>query len=403
MDDIHPLIAIIGAGPGGLTLARLLTLRSIPYTIFELRTKFNSSKATGTLDLHAETGQNALRQCGLWAKAEALFQPDGEDKYICDKNGEVLHYNSGHPQLSRPEIDRIDLIKILRESVPEENILWNHKLISISPTSANRWHLEFEGREGENHEFDLVVGADGAWSRIRTALSEVQPLHSKTNCIITHVTDVDNTQPDIAKQIRNGTYWCLGDRKSIIYQRDGHGSLLAYLMVTSPNPSYIYPKRGGSTVDLAKLAPKALLSELISHPDLFASWGESLKAIVTASSLEAEHCKLVPIYMLPIGFSWESRTGITLIGDAAHLMTPFAGEGVNMAMIDAVEIADAIVKASKGIMTLAQAIMNYEKVMFARTKKIAQDSVDAQELFFAETSPNSLVAWMSEMIAKADS
>jgi 2-polyprenyl-6-methoxyphenol hydroxylase-like FAD-dependent oxidoreductase len=77
------------------------------------------------------------------------------------------------------------------------------------------------------------------------------------------------------------------------------------------------------------------------------------------------------LYMLPIGHQWQNKPGITLIGDTAHLMTPFAGEGVNMAMKDALDPAEALVLASsQNFEDVTERITRFERSMFKRASTV---------------------------------
>jgi 2-polyprenyl-6-methoxyphenol hydroxylase-like FAD-dependent oxidoreductase len=98
--------------------------------------------------------------------------------------------------------------------------------------------------------------------------------------------------------------------------------------------------------------------------------------------------------MLPVGFKWQHQGGVTLLGDAAHLMTPFAGLGVNIAFEDAMKLADAIIDAGKDGKkgALDARTTAFEEDMFMRAKK-AERLTDGmmRDMFFSEGAPRSSI------------
>jgi 2-polyprenyl-6-methoxyphenol hydroxylase-like FAD-dependent oxidoreductase len=160
-----PTIAIIGAGPSGLTLARLLSLQNIPYTIYERDISPSSNLAGGSLDIHAETGQQALIQAGLFTEFKKYARYEDTCVRLTDKVGKkVLEMGQGR---DAPEIDRIELRKILLESIPGERVKWGYVLKEASVGKDGRQVLWFGNGEVADG-FKLIVGADGAWSKVRS-------------------------------------------------------------------------------------------------------------------------------------------------------------------------------------------------------------------------------------------
>ena len=95
-----------------------------------------------------------------------------------------------------------------------------------------------------------------------------------------------------------------------------------------------------------------------------------------------------------VGIRWENKPGVTLLGDAAHLMTPFMGEGVNTAMRDAVELANVIEGAIKdgGENALDQRIQKYEREMFKRVEPVTRKTEDMMKLMlFTEGAPRTVM------------
>ncbi|KAF4628630.1 hypothetical protein G7Y89_g9522 [Cudoniella acicularis] len=172
-------IAIIGGGPAGLTLGLLLHKRGIPFTIFELRQRPTDEELTepaGSLDLHEESGLAAIRECGLFDEFIALTGDCTEASRISDKDGNILFTDDGELS-NRPEISRHKIINLLFSHLPASTIKWDHKLICATSSTASG-HIEIELDFGEKgrQTFDLVISADGAWSRVRPLLTDVTNL-----------------------------------------------------------------------------------------------------------------------------------------------------------------------------------------------------------------------------------
>ena len=159
-----PIIAIIGGGPCGLTLARLLECKGIDYVVYERDESENSNRAGGSLDIRPETGQHALREGGLFDEFKRYARYDDTVFAVADKLGKrLLQLGQGR---DAPEIDRSDLRQILLDAIPKDKVKWGHALISATVGENNRPVLRFANGVVLSG-FKLVVGADGAWSKIR--------------------------------------------------------------------------------------------------------------------------------------------------------------------------------------------------------------------------------------------
>jgi 2-polyprenyl-6-methoxyphenol hydroxylase-like FAD-dependent oxidoreductase len=322
---------------------------------------------------------------------------------LASKDGAIQHRDKGVG--GRPEIPRNSLTHLLLESIPKENIKWENKVTSIQQASdGKKWLLNFakitsssESAEAERPEtFDLVVGADGAWSKIRPFLTSATPQYAGVHCITLTIPNLTAKHPHFASMVGGGSYVACGDGKTIMAQRGSVDSVRMYLMLKSPSSTYL------SDTSLDALSPSQLKQKLLTSSELYATWGESLKDLLCAAcDAEAEGGEEIsakPLYMLPVGHTWTHRQGLTLIGDAAHLMTPFAGEGVNMAMLDALELSQGIIKAvADGAgYSLDAAVKQYEEGMFPRAAETTAEAERNKEMVFSKDSPKEFVQFFKD-------
>lgn len=162
----------------------------------------------------------------------------------------------------------------------------------------------------------------------------------------------------------------------------GDGSYRVYLGLVVPED---FAKSG--VVDLSKADGYAARSEFITNANFFGTWGSELKDLI-ANSQGA--FKAWPLYHLASSaLCWNHVRGVTVIGDAAHLSTPFVGEGVNCSMFDSLVLARQIVE--HGLDKLDAAVEAYEKDMFERGKDLIERSNGTAGLLFAPDAPKPLL------------
>ncbi len=368
-------IAIIGGGPGGLTLARILLQRGIQSTVFELDEHPLSRPQGGTLDLHPESGQFALRHAGLEAEFRSIARYEDQETRLYDKTGKLHHEDSDAQNGDRPEADRGQLRQILLDSLPEGVVRWGCKMSSIKPLEDGTYAVSFDN--GESGIFDLAVGADGAWSRIRPLVSDAKPDYTGVTFVEVGIDDVDTQYPEIAHTVGHGTMFALSDGKALVSQRNSNAHIRTYVSLRKPED---WSSNGG--LDLS--SPANSRACLIAH---FSDWSPKLLSLIAYCN---DRIVPLPLYALPIGHSWTNRVGITLLGDAAHLMSPFSGEGVNSAMLDAAELAIALAEAEDW----TTAVKSYEAGMFGRAEQAAQWAAGGLEGTMSDDGLASTLEWM---------
>ncbi|MFE2677862.1 FAD-dependent oxidoreductase [Streptomyces hygroscopicus] len=364
-------IAIVGGGLGGLTLARVLHVHGIASTVYELDASPTARDQGGTLDLDAESGQRALLHAGLLEEFRLLSRPEGEELRVLGKDATVgLRIPPPEPGESdgRPEIDRRALRGLLLDSLPEGTVRWGHKVRSVATGATGRPTLTLT--DGRTVEPDLLVGADGAWSRVRPLLSDADPVYSGLSMVDTVLHDVTTRHPAVAELVGQGSMFALADEKGLVAQRNGGDRIRVYGAAKVPEEW----SRSG-IVDPAD--PVATKKRLL---DLFPDWDEGLRALIADCD-----GPIIPrpIHALPTGHRWDRVPGVTLLGDAAHLMSPFAGAGANLAMLDGAELALALASHDD----LETALNAYETPMFPRAEAAAALSAEHLTGFFGPDGP----------------
>ncbi|MEU9204974.1 NAD(P)/FAD-dependent oxidoreductase [Streptomyces sp. NPDC048332] len=347
-------ISVIGAGPGGLTCARILQRHGIAVTVYDRDPDADSRNQGGSLDLHDDDGQLALREAGLLEEFFALARFDGQEMRHLDPAGNLLsHHVPDVGETTKPEIDRGQLRDLLLGSLAAGTVQWGRALDSVSePTDGGPRVLTFT--DGTTIETDLVIGADGAFSRVRGAVSPAMPRYTGVSFLEAHFDDMENAHPELSALVGKGSAHAADGERGLFAQRNSGGHMRVYLMQRVPM-DWIGAK-GLSSDDTDGIRAQLL--------DAYAGWSPRILRMITDN--DGPYVDR-PILALPVPHTWEHSAGVTLLGDAAHLMPPL-GVGVNLAMLDAGELALALV----GSASVDDAVRAYEKAMLPRSAEMAR-------------------------------
>ncbi|MFJ9785198.1 FAD-dependent oxidoreductase [Amycolatopsis sp. NPDC101161] len=364
-------VTIVGAGLGGLTLARVLHVHGIPVTVYEAEDSPMARMQGGMLDIHDYNGQLAVEAAGLVAEFRGLVLDGRQAMRILDRDGNLVYEKVDDGTGGRPEVQRGELRRMLLDALPAGTVRWGHKLSGVRTLDDGGHELTFA--DGSTAVASLLVGADGAWSKVRPLLTGATPEYEGTAFVETYLFDVETKHPATAVAVGSGSMVAHGGSPDdgINAHRESGETVHTYVSLSRPLEWF-------EAIDFTD--PAAATARIAEE---FDGWAPELTALITDGDTDPV---LRPHYTLPVGLRWDRVPGVTLVGDAAHLAPP-NGEGANLAMLDGAELGQALA-AHPG--DVEAAIAHYEEAMFVRSATPVDDAVLLESLF-GDDVPESLL------------
>jgi 2-polyprenyl-6-methoxyphenol hydroxylase-like FAD-dependent oxidoreductase len=367
-------VAVVGAGLGGLVLARVLHVNGIPVTVYEAEASAAARTQGGLLDIHPWNGQPALAAAGLTGRFRGLVLPGRESYRVLDRAGTVLLDRPDDGTGERPEVSRGELRQLLLDSLPDGIVQWGRKVSGAQALGDGRHELRFT--DGATVPTSLLTGADGAWSRIRPLLSGATPQYTGVISVEYFLFDADTRHTATAEAVGAGSLFALAPGKGFLAYRERGGTLHTYVQLKAP-PDWL---AGIDVADGAAVSARVAAD--------FHDWAPEITALITGSDTAPV---IRPLYTLPTGHRWARVPGVTLTGDAAHLAPP-NGEGANTAMQDGAELGQAIAAHPDDVEV---ALAEYEQAMFPRAAAQAQGE-DIYDIMLGDDAPHSWIAMMND-------
>jgi 2-polyprenyl-6-methoxyphenol hydroxylase-like FAD-dependent oxidoreductase len=366
---MHTPVTIIGAGLGGLTLARVLHVHGIPAAVYEAEPSPTSRTQGGMLDIHDYNGQLALEAAGLTDEFRGLVLEGRQAMRVLDRDGTVRFEQPDDGTGGRPEAQRGELRRMLLDALPAGTVRWDRKVTGVRALGDGRHEVSFA--DGSALDTELLVGADGAWSRVRPLLSAATPEYTGESFVEIYLFDADTRHPAAAKAVGGGSLMAPARDRGIFAHRESGDTLHTYVSLTRPLDWFAAIDFTDAAAATARIAAE------------FDGWAPELRALITEGDTPPV---LRPHYTLPIEHRWSRVPGVTLLGDAAHL-TPANGEGANLAMLDGAELGQALASHPADV---ELALARYEEAMFPRSKEIAIQGAEFTELIVGSDDTNTV-------------
>ncbi|CAM3540321.1 FAD-dependent oxidoreductase [Flavobacterium chungbukense] len=385
-------VAIIGGGMGGLILARLLQMQNVKVKVYERDCNEEVRVQGSPLDLHEDSGLKAMNQADLLtefytnvrtnASKARIVSKDFElkfDEHSIQKNYSESNSNSNKNSLQdiskpRPEIDRSELRNILIQSLLPESIVWNSQFISMEKEN-NGWRLHFKNET--SIYADLVIAADGANSKVRSYLNAPKPIYSGITMLEGTIYNAKENAPHLFEFSKGGKVLAFGNEQTIMYGTKGDGSLMFLLSSKIPE----------NWITESNLDFKNNEEVFEWFKEVYQEWSPKWDELLLSKEL---YFIPRPQYYFPFNQTWKTQDNLTMIGDAAHRMPPFAGKGANLAMWDALELSKYL--TGNQFEDINTAIAEFENRMLEQAAEATKDTLTNGEQLHSTDALERLLA-----------
>jgi 2-polyprenyl-6-methoxyphenol hydroxylase-like FAD-dependent oxidoreductase len=383
----YPHIAIIGGGIGGVALAVACLHRGIPFTLYERDSGFEARSQGYGLTL--QQASKAIEGLGLFSLEEGVISTR---HLVHTTDGKVIGEwgmrkwmqteAKKSPKRTNVHIARQSLrLALLEQLGGHDAVQWGHQLVDFKETEGEGIELSFEvNSEVKSAKADLVVGADGIRSSVRKILigDDISPLRYLDCIVILGICPLNAL---------DGVDSSLLDSATVFQTANGHERI--YIMPYDSESvmwQLSFPMPEEEAKALSAQGAKALKEEACRRTQ----WHDPIPQIL-AATLEAQ-VSGYPVYDRKLLDSELLAKGgpITLIGDAAHPMSPFKGQGANQALLDALALARGITRECRPLSQWRESgvrksvLTEFESEMLERSATKVKHSAEAAQFLHSE-------------------